>query len=138
MEWYELPTDREIDIQVLEIMGFPRKKLFYDDWDTDCRYLRYIPSGKPRRTHAIDAKPVPYFKTDIAAAWSLVERMNKTHHCLIKTPFMPGELYFCGFTPHGVTGWNGVPDIYEPGETMPLAICSAFLAVARAPQGEER
>lgn len=123
-EWYDLPTDREMDIQVLEIMGFPRKKLFYDDWDTDRRYLRYIPSGKPRRTHAIDAKLVPYFDTDIAAAFQLVEWQRKqwvgTAACWV-------------FKDRGDDGWRveikrGIgTEGAATAETLPAAIVRAFV-----------
>jgi hypothetical protein len=37
----------------------------------------YIPSGKPWRTHSIDAVPVPRYSTDMAAAWLVVERLRK-------------------------------------------------------------
>ena len=37
------------------------KKIYYSEWDTDKHYPMYIPSGKPWRTHQIDAKPIPNF-----------------------------------------------------------------------------
>lgn len=50
-------------------------------WDgeplkSDFDRLFYIPSGKPWRTHHIDAIPLPRYSSSIAAAWEVVERMK--------------------------------------------------------------
>lgn len=37
------------------------RKIHYDEWDTEKQSPMYIPSGKPWRTHRIDARPVPNF-----------------------------------------------------------------------------
>lgn len=74
--------DRELDIEVLRQV-FCFKGNLYDDqgkpWSgpENYRWLYYIPSGKPWRTHQIDARPVPEFSTDIGAAWLVVEAMQK-------------------------------------------------------------
>jgi hypothetical protein len=58
---------------------FPKVKIFYDeDWDTEHKSPMYIPSGKPKRTHMIDAVLVPRFTTSIAACFTyLIPEMNR-------------------------------------------------------------
>jgi hypothetical protein len=65
--------------------------------------------------------------TDIAAAWEVVEKINEKYHWKLHSPFITGSEWFIGFTPHGVTGWNGTPDFNASGNTAPLAICRAAL-----------
>lgn len=36
-------------------------EIFYEEYDTEKCWPVFIPSGKPRRTHSIDAIPVPDF-----------------------------------------------------------------------------
>jgi len=74
-----------------------------------------------------------YYSTSPTAAWRVIERLQALGWwCEIKTPFEPGEPYWVGFTPHGVTGWNGQPDHKDYGYTMPLATCRAALATVGA------
>src|SRR5512147_2790096 len=75
---------RELDAEVAEkVMGI--RKIFrpcdiksasesYFGSPTD--YV-YIPSGKPPRTHMIDAKLVPHYSTNISAAMEVVEKMQE-------------------------------------------------------------
>jgi hypothetical protein len=64
----------------------------------------------------------------IDAAWLVVERMSaRGFHAVVKSPFVPGELYHAGFTPHGTTGWNGRPDFRGSAATAAEAICRAAL-----------
>lgn len=76
---------------------------------------------------------VLYYSTDISAAWLVVEELNKRGYwCQMRTPFQAGDDgdgYWAGFTPHGVSGWNGRPDHWTSAETLPLAICLAALRV---------
>lgn len=71
--------------------------------------------------------------SDIKHALALVEFVkSKGFWCQLKTPFEPNRpdnlsVYTCGFTPAGVTGWNGRPDHFATGSTMEIAICKAFL-----------
>lgn len=39
--------------------------------------------------------------------------------CQERSPWLIGvdNNYWCGFTPHGVTGWNGIPDSWVDGAT---------------------
>lgn len=76
----------ELEAEILEkIFKFPRKKI----WKIypESAYQMYIPSGKPRRTHEIDAKMVPWFSRSMEAAWMVVEELTKPGRA-------PQELYF--------------------------------------------
>ena len=75
---------------------------------------------------------IPPYSTNIAAAWEVVERLRNRFHARITTPFTAGEQFFCGFTPLGITGWNGRPDFSAGAETAPLAICLAALKAMEA------
>ena len=48
------------------------KKIFYGEWDSDKSWPMYIPSGKPWRTHQIDARPVPQFTASLDACFKLL------------------------------------------------------------------
>jgi hypothetical protein len=55
----------------------------------------------------------------------------------LKTPFgaSPDSLAWAGFTPLGVSGWDGRPD-YEVGDlTLPLAVCKAALLAVLDQEG---
>lgn len=115
----ERKAGRELDAEVAErVFGF---KVVRDPNDIDL--IAQDDSFVPTRR-------VPPYSTDIAAAWLVVEKLSDRFHCRIKTPFMAGEKYFAGFTPLGVTGWNGRPDHEGSGDTAPLAICLAALATS--------
>lgn len=73
---------RELDIEVAKtVFGVKRVYCRYGQpWDeataeheTDRPF--YISSGKPWRTHSIDAIPVPRYSTDVAAAMTVFEAM---------------------------------------------------------------
>ena len=68
--------DREKDIEILKKL-FGAKKIYYAGWDLENEFPEYIPSGKPWRTHKIDARPVPYFNTNIGQAFGVVEKMDE-------------------------------------------------------------
>lgn len=73
------------------------------------------------------------FSTDIATAWTVVERMsNLGWHARVESPFEAGQPYFAGFTPHGMSGWNGVPDHQAGAYCAAEAICRAALAALQA------
>lgn len=57
------------------LLLYPKADIHYGSWDTDREYGQFIPSGKPWKTHSIDAKPVPEFTTDRNATAMLVERV---------------------------------------------------------------
>jgi len=73
-------TDRELDKRIAEQV-FGIKKIFRpcdtktgEDYFSPKEY-HYIPSGKPPRTHMIDARVVPYFASDISAAMEVEDRI---------------------------------------------------------------
>ena len=89
-------------------------------------------------TGVIDGKAeqVPYlFKTKTHYAYwspsrnpefakSVIERMAK--HGLwfsCHSPWRPGDKWWGGFTPHGVTGWNGRPDSNMSGVSFEHVVC---------------
>lgn len=69
---------------------------------------------------------LPY-STNIGAAWQVVEELSDRFHLQLTSPFQFNEPWWAGFTPLGVTGWNGRPDFKASGDTAPLAICLAAL-----------
>ena len=54
----------------------------------------------------------------------------------LQSPFARGELWFAGFTPHGMTGWNGRPDHQRGAPTGPLAICLSARAAIESERPE--
>lgn len=50
--------------KIAKWLGF---KLIYNDWDTEEEFPYFIPSGKPKRTHMIDAIPMPNFTESMDA-----------------------------------------------------------------------
>lgn len=77
---------RELDALVLEcVFGFPRKRMFppeyWEEGDNPFLCYWFIPSGKPKRTHMIDARMVPDFSRSISAAWQIVDKLVNTGYC---------------------------------------------------------
>ena len=119
-EVLNVEAGREMDALVAErVMGWSRSRWAPID--------SLLPPKDDKKRIEGHTYYVPLFSTDIAAAWEVVEEMNKTYHWRISSPFIPGEPYFAGLTPHGVTGWNGCPDYEMPGDIVSLAICRAAL-----------
>lgn len=77
---------------------------FDRDWDAIGKFLL------PHMEHVSTS-------TQLEAGW----------HLRLCSPFTEGEPWWAGFTPKGITGWNGRPDIEMPGETGPEAISRAAL-----------
>lgn len=66
-----------------------------------------------------------------SAMWVVEEMERRGYWCQMRTPFSEpkgDDGYWVGFTPHGTTGWNGRPDNWTKGSTLPHAICLAALA----------
>jgi len=53
--------------------------------------------------------------------------------CQTQNAFAPGsgELCWAGFTPHGVTGWNGIPDHWTGTPSLNLSVCLSALAALK-------
>lgn len=68
---------------------------------------------------------------DFAAAMMVVDKLDEEGYwAQMNTPFGKDEYndgYWCGFTPHLATGWNGVPDHWTQADTLAKAICIAAL-----------
>lgn len=73
---------RQLDVKLAtELLGI--KKVYYSDWDEDKMSPEYIPSGKPWRTHQIDARPIPCFTLSLdACVGYLVPKIRETHNDL--------------------------------------------------------
>lgn len=100
-----------------------------DDWPPAVR----VAGGAPMAY----VQPVPRYSSDWAAAGEVLERLGALgYHARVQSPFAPGKPWWCGFTPHGCSGWNGRPDYQESGATGPEAICRAALATVDAAAGE--
>lgn len=100
----------------IEVMGWTRDE---DGWDDHGRLV-------------VDE---PWFESSIEAAFQVVEKMRERGYwCEMRNDFTKAARADCwaGFTPLGVTGWNGVPDNWTCADTLPLAICRAALKAARA------
>jgi hypothetical protein len=75
------------------------------------------------------------FSSDPSACYELKLKMAEKYHWIIKSPFIPGEYWYAGLTPLGVTGWNGTPDYEESGKTEMEAVCKCALVAIREEQG---
>lgn len=74
---------------------------------------------------------LPYYSGDIQTAMGVVDKLSDRFHAILRTPFMKGGKYVCGFTPLGVTGWNGRPDFQAVEKTLEIAICKAALLAVK-------
>lgn len=70
---------------------------------------------------------LPSFTKDPGAAWLVIEKLLDKFHAVVKTPFETGGDFIVGFTPLGMSGWNGRPDFMGTAKTMALAACLAAL-----------
>jgi hypothetical protein len=121
-------NERELDLTVLHKL-FGVKRVYYPSWDTQKESVpQYIPSGKPLRTHKIDLKPIPRYSSDANACYyGLKLKLAERFHWVITSPFEKGQPWFAGLTPLNVTGWNGIPDFKEQGESEMIAACQVAL-----------
>ena len=56
----------------------------------------------------------------------VADAIKRGYHLSLKSPFSPGGQWHAGFTPHGVTGWNGRPDFAGAGDNAWMAIAAAY------------
>lgn len=127
--------NREIDALILKTF-FGVKKTYKTEWSTD-HY--YIPSGKPWRTHSIDARPVPRFTEDIAAAWTVVEKTSELPFAWTWALFtmMEGErgnFIRVGYPP--TPNASFFEYVKARGDTMQQAIVQAALKAVGVEVGE--
>jgi hypothetical protein len=133
----------EIDVLVAEAMGWTLRKSGYpvnfwlDAGDVSTGYCdQPWPDDIERYGDApeiFSPKGVWNPQSNIIDALNVVVWMEqKGFWCQMRTPFdvVGGKWYngyWAGFTPHGTSGWNMTPDHWTSAETLPLAICLAFL-----------
>lgn len=71
---------------------------------------------------------LPPYSKDWWRYGELIEQMDKLGYWgRFHTPFTQGDLYWAGFTAHGMTGWNGTPDYYASAPTLIEAACYAAI-----------
>jgi hypothetical protein len=69
-----MEAGRDLDVLILcKVLGFRERQVFYQEPACGPEWPMFIPSGKPRRTHMLNAVPVPRFSTNTAAALELLE-----------------------------------------------------------------
>lgn len=128
----QLKAGRELNALMLEVVfKFPRKKLFppeyWEEGDEPFSSYWYIPSGKPKRTHMIDARAVPDFSGSITAAWHIVETLRANYDIQIN-PKEPLRGVRVSLAPLVRQGSNACASRFSANEeTAPLAICKAAL-----------
>lgn len=106
---YDKMSDEELRNEVARVLGYVYAAVWW----------------KPDGTLA---GTLPKWSTSIADAWELVEQAERDGFWLkIHSPFVAGDAWHAGFTPLGITGWNGQPDYAGAAPTAPRAICLAFL-----------
>ena len=115
----KLEAGRELDALVAEkVMGL---EISQTSRGTDNPTIRVITDGVPHY------RTMRCYSTNISAAWEVVEKLQQQFHLRLNSPFDFGDPYFAGFTPLGVTGFNGRPDFEASAPTAPLAICRTAL-----------
>lgn len=125
----EIKAGVELDVQVLRaLFGVKRVYCRYGqpwtpDMETPTDRAFYIPSGKPWRTHSIDAVPAPRFSTDIDAAWAVVERLTQMRYS-VRLMTM-AEHYNVAHVKLSVMSFG---ECQAKANTMPEAICRVALA----------
>jgi len=113
----KMEAGREMDLLVAQKI-FGIKKIYYEEWDEEKESPMYIPSGKPWRTHKIDAKTLPAFSQYAAPA---IQVAGQFFRC--KIDMVPKlERCVCLLWNDELTG-----SISGEGKTLPLAICRAAL-----------
>lgn len=114
-----------LDALFLEkVGGFSRRKMFMTEYSTD---FYYIPSGKPKRTHMIDAIPVPRVSRNDATALAALEQFCDKHGAWWEMQRAPRR--------YSVRLIGGMPIDAQTAQTLAHAIVLAILAAVEAPNG---
>lgn len=124
-------TGRELDALIARQV-FGVTKIFYprnyksgeDVWGS-VNDPHFIKSGKSPRTHMIDAKPVPYFSTDIAAAMEVVEKLRTAGWSFACTLY-EGKLPYASFCKLTAASSRNAE-----AKSLPEAICLAALQTTK-------
>ena len=87
-----------------------------------------IPGDSIGGSNMVMGRVAQSHESNIKAAFEAVHFMiQKGYWCQMRTPFNNGDGFWCGFTPHNTSGWNGTPDHWTCADNLPTAICRAFL-----------
>jgi len=108
--------DRELDLQIAKATGI---KVYYNDWDVKQDIPLYIPSGKPWKTHSMEARPLPSYYKNYGSAFSLLDLFSSLAGFKLERGFT--QWWWCGIV--FLTGLSAKGE----GETAPIAICKAVL-----------
>jgi len=124
----EIKVGRELDI-VIAAKVFGIKKIYYEEWDTEHDSPMYIYSGKPWRTHQIDATPLPHFSTDPGGSHNVKLKMAEKYHWIIKSSRGVGFPWIAGLTPLDEQEICGCSNYEAVGDTEMEAVCRVALKV---------
>lgn len=81
---------------------------------------------------SVDIYHVPCSSQDIGLAMQVHEKMTAMGLWLtLRSPWTPesDSYWYAGYTPMGVTGWSGRPDLEAKGSSASEAICRVALLV---------
>lgn len=92
-------TDEQLNRAIAEHIYGKKIKVHFQGYDAERRFPYFIPSGKPWRTHQIDAKPLPDFLADPACTVMLMERPGFVSLNFISEEYVY-EAEFCGEQEH--------------------------------------
>ena len=105
--------------KIAKWLGF---KLIYNDWDTEEEFPYFIPSGKPKRTHMIDAIPMPNFTESMDACIKfIVPKLDFIN--ILKDIDDTKYIVEVGIIVDKET--CGYECVYSENESLPMAFCLA-------------
>jgi hypothetical protein len=113
----EKSSTRELDIKLAAAMGMA---VYFNEWDTSQEIPLYIPSGKPWKTHSLEAKLLPNFYSNYGAAFSLLDLFKEMTAFKLERGMAPW--WWCG-----LAFASGV-SVKGEGEAAPIAICNVVSA----------
>jgi len=119
---------RELDL-IIANKVFGIKKIYYEEWDTEHELPMYIYSGKPWRTHRIDATPLPHFSTDPCGSYNVIIKMAEKYHWIIKGSRGVGFPWIAGLTLLTEEEICGCSTYEAVGDTEMEAVCRVALKV---------
>jgi hypothetical protein len=125
----QLEAGPELDVEVQRVVFRTKIKTIRCPNDNP-DWPMYIPSGKPWRTHAIDAVPVPKYSTSIEAAWLIVARLTAQGFIFELFTQTDAAARFFRERNRSEMPRHGY---WAVGETAPLAIVRAALNAAAPP-----
>ncbi|SDY98057.1 BC1872 family protein [Hymenobacter psychrophilus] len=112
----QMPAGREMDGLIAHMVIGAQTQVIESDWRYDSQHMERRPDRPWEH--------MPYYSTEIGAAWDVVERLDKTAQLCDVTRINGGATYL-----HHCEVWNtsGEPYHRATADTAPLAICRAAL-----------